>query len=56
MYKQALAAKNKGDYDECISLATSASRHSPSLVNPRSLRAECHIAKGEIIEAAGDLA
>jgi DnaJ family protein C protein 3 len=55
-FKQATVEKENGTFDECISLASSVSRTSPSLITARYLRAQCHISKGEILEAAGDLA
>ncbi|CEP11936.1 hypothetical protein [Parasitella parasitica] len=53
---QASVEKEKGDYEKCISLVTSASRTAPMFSKARLLRAQCHVAKGEIDEAAGDFA
>lgn len=55
LLKRAFSAKENGNYNDCISLASTVSRTSPSLVTARYVRAKCHIAKGEIVEAAGDL-
>ncbi|KAI8644116.1 hypothetical protein BD408DRAFT_475035 [Parasitella parasitica] len=54
--KQASVEMEKGNYDNCISLATSVSRVAPLFPKARVLRAQCHVAKGEIDEAAGDFA
>ncbi|KAL9547456.1 hypothetical protein MBANPS3_006158 [Mucor bainieri] len=54
--KQAITEKERGNYEECISLATSVSRTAPMFSDARLLRAQCHVAKGEIDEAAGDYA
>jgi DnaJ family protein C protein 3 len=43
-------------YDGCISHATQVVRVAPGLARGWLLRAECHLSKGEIDEAAGDLA
>ncbi|KAI8977362.1 hypothetical protein BDF20DRAFT_820978 [Mycotypha africana] len=54
--KQAEMEKEKGNFDQCIDLATTVSRVSPTYIYARLIRAECHVAKGEIDEAAGDFA
>ncbi|RCH80295.1 hypothetical protein CU098_002945, partial [Rhizopus stolonifer] len=54
--KKAKIEKEKGRFESCISLATSVSRISPLLANARLLRAQCHVALGEMDEAAGDFA
>ncbi|KAI8378041.1 uncharacterized protein BYT42DRAFT_497317 [Radiomyces spectabilis] len=53
-----LAEKKRslGEYDECIELVSSVVQTSPQLARVRLLAAQCHIAKGAIDEAAGDLA
>ncbi|RUS16563.1 hypothetical protein BC937DRAFT_91071 [Endogone sp. FLAS-F59071] len=51
------SAENKlknGEHEECIQLLSSAINTVPQLPKLRLLRARCHIAKGEIEEAAGD--
>ncbi|KAI9247441.1 hypothetical protein BDA99DRAFT_525928 [Phascolomyces articulosus] len=48
-------AYKNGNYDECIQYASNVISTAPQLVRLRILRANCHIAKGEIVEAAGDL-
>ncbi|KAI7899441.1 uncharacterized protein BX663DRAFT_520936 [Cokeromyces recurvatus] len=54
--KQAEIEKENGKFETCITLASTASRISPSYTYARLLRAQCHIARGEIEEAAGDFA
>ncbi|KAI8141624.1 hypothetical protein BJV82DRAFT_618496 [Fennellomyces sp. T-0311] len=48
-------AYSKEKYDECIQHASDVITTAPQLTRLRLLRANCHIAKGEIEEAAGDL-
>lgn len=52
MAKKAVDNKN---YDECIRLLSAVVPIVPQSTNVRLLRAGCHIAKGEIEEAVGDL-
>lgn len=54
--KQAEIEKDSGNYKACISYATTVSRTAPFLSKARLLRARCHVARGEIDEAAGDFA
>ncbi|KAI9490545.1 hypothetical protein BDB00DRAFT_837611 [Zychaea mexicana] len=48
-------AWEKNQYDECIQHASNVITTAPQLTRLRILRANCHIGKGEIEEAAGDL-
>lgn len=50
--KKAIDAK---DYEQCVQLLSSVVSTAPQSTNVRLLRAGCHIAKGEIEEAVGDL-
>ncbi|GAA5813953.1 hypothetical protein MFLAVUS_007443 [Mucor flavus] len=54
--QQAEIEKENQNYDACISLCSTVSRISPLLAKARLMRAQCHVAKGEIDEAAGDFA
>lgn len=54
--KQAQIEKGNGNFEACISLATTVSRAAPLLAKARLMRAQCHVARGEIDEAAGDFA
>lgn len=54
--QQAEIEKENENYDACISLCSTVSRTSPLLAKARLMRAQCHVAKGEIDEAAGDFA
>ena len=53
--KNAEKAKEANQFDECIQYASTVTSTAPQLARVRQLRARCHIAKGEIEEAAGDL-
>ncbi|KAI7847290.1 hypothetical protein BDC45DRAFT_452043 [Circinella umbellata] len=53
--KAAENAYEKEKYDECIRYASDVITTAPQLTHLRILRSNCHIAKGEIEEAAGDL-
>lgn len=53
--EEAEKAMQKGRNDECIQLVSDVVSTAPQLARSRLLRAQCHIAKGEIEEAAGDL-
>ncbi|KAJ2960589.1 hypothetical protein NQZ79_g4078 [Umbelopsis isabellina] len=50
--KKAVDAK---DYEQCVHLLSAVVSTAPQSTNVRLLRAGCHIAKGEIEEAVGDL-
>ncbi|KAI9470010.1 MAG: hypothetical protein EXX96DRAFT_388443 [Benjaminiella poitrasii] len=54
--KQAGLEKENENFDACIALTSSVSRISPSFFYSRLLSAQCHVARGEIDEAAGDFA
>lgn len=54
--KKAEIEKGNGNYEACISLTTEVSRTAPLLASARLMRAQCHVARGEIDEAAGDFA
>ncbi|KAI8876744.1 TPR-like protein [Backusella circina FSU 941] len=54
--KQAEVEQQTQHYDACISHATQVSRIAPGLARGWLLRAQCHLSKGEMDEAAGDLA
>lgn len=53
--EKAQKAMEAGRIDECIELASSIVQTAPQLARLRLIRAQCHIAKGEIEEATGDL-
>lgn len=53
--KSAEKAKEANQFDECIQFTSTVTSIAPQLARVRQLRARCHIAKGEIEEAAGDL-
>lgn len=53
--KSAEKAKETNHFDECIQFTSTVTSIAPQLARVRQLRARCHIAKGEIEEAAGDL-
>lgn len=54
--KQAKIEKSNENYQKCISLTTQVSKTCPLFAQARLLRAQCHLAKGEIDEASGDYA
>ncbi|KAI7895704.1 uncharacterized protein EV154DRAFT_494661 [Mucor mucedo] len=54
--RKARIEKSEENYEECITLTTAVSRTCPLLAEARLLRAQCHVGKGEIDEAAGDYA
>ena len=53
--QQAQVEKENGNYEACISLTSTAARVAPLFAHARLLRAQCHVAAGSIVEAAGDL-
>ncbi|KAI9329696.1 hypothetical protein BD770DRAFT_333952 [Pilaira anomala] len=54
--QQAEIEKKKQNFEACISLTSTVSRTAPLLAKARLLRAQCHVARGELDEAAGDFA
>lgn len=53
--KLAQEEKEKGDYDSCITHATTVSRISPLLISARLLRAQCSLGAGYADQTAGDI-
>lgn len=54
--QQAEIEKKNQNFEACISLTSTVSRTAPLLAKARLLRAQCHVARGELDEAAGDFA
>ncbi|KAI8980247.1 hypothetical protein BDB01DRAFT_725241 [Pilobolus umbonatus] len=53
-YKQAQKDEVLKNYDKCITHASTCIRLSPSFIEPRLIRARCHLAKGKTEEAVSD--